>query len=196
MSTDKVTVKTLRSLQPIAALSEQRLVELMELCFVERVSKTLDPFRVKGVGGQLVFLLRGELALTLGDSSSAVVVGGTSEARHPLGRKTPFASAKAITDVELLRIDEDLLDIMVTWDQLAAADKGSGRSAEAGAPYRARLLALPAFLRGPPGGAITSAELEAAFALTGHFLEARVLRPRELPLPDARGRLLAYLKQP
>jgi rhodanese-related sulfurtransferase len=51
-----------------------------------------------------------------------------------LGRKTPFASAKAITDVELLRIDEDLLDIMVTWDQLAAADKGSGRSAEAGAP--------------------------------------------------------------
>jgi DNA repair protein RecO (recombination protein O) len=81
---------------------------------------------------------------------------------------------------------------------LAYVSPRSGRSvsAEAGAPYRARLLALPAFLRGPPGGAITSAELEAAFALTGHFLEARVLRPRELPLPDARGRLLAYLKQP
>ena len=106
MSTEKISAQTLRILEPISALSEQRLSELTDLCFVERVSKTLDPFRVKGVGGQLVFLLRGELALILGNSSSEVVVGGTSEARHPLGRKTPFASAKAITDIELLRIDE------------------------------------------------------------------------------------------
>jgi len=134
MSTEKITAHALRSLEPISALSEQRLAELTDLCFVERVSKTLDPFRVKGVGGQLVFLLRGELALILGNSSSEVVVGGTSEARHPLGRKTPFASAKAITDIELLRIDEDLLDIMVTWDQLAAVDRTGGRSTEASAP--------------------------------------------------------------
>src|SRR5262245_26767404 len=133
MSTERITVHALRGLEPISALSQQRLAELTELCFVERVSKTLDPFRVKGIAGQLVFLLRGELALTLGNGSSEVVVGGTAEARHPLGRKTPFASAKAITDVELLRLDEDLLDIMVTWDQLAAAGKG-GRAAEAGAP--------------------------------------------------------------
>jgi DNA repair protein RecO (recombination protein O) len=74
----------------------------------------------------------------------------------------------------------------------------SGRavSAEAGEPYRERLLALPAFLRGGPPGTVTRNDLEAGFALTGHFLEARVLRPRDLPMPDARGRLLAYLKQP
>jgi rhodanese-related sulfurtransferase len=134
MSTERVTVQALRSLEPISALSEQRLSELTELCFVERVSKTLDPFRVKGVAGQLVFLLRGEIALILGNGSSEVVVGGTVEARHPLGRKTPFASAKAITDIELLRLDEDLLDIMVTWDQLAAAEKGGTRAAEVGTP--------------------------------------------------------------
>jgi hypothetical protein len=27
---------------------------------------------------------------------------------------------RAITDVELMRIDEEVLDIMLTWDQLAA----------------------------------------------------------------------------
>ncbi len=134
MATAKANVQVLKTLEPIAALSTQRLAELAELCYVEQVSKTLDPFRVKGVAGQLVFLLKGELALILGNGSSEVVVGGTPEARHPVGRKTPFASAKAITDVELLRIDEDLLDIMLTWDQLAAADRTGARAAEAGAP--------------------------------------------------------------
>ena len=134
MSTEKVSLQILKGLEPISALSAQRLAELAELCFVERVSKTLDPFRIKGVAGQLVFLLKGELALILGDGSSAVVVGGTNDARHPLERKTPFASAKAITDIELLRIDEDLLDIMVTWDQLAAGEKAGVRAAEAGVP--------------------------------------------------------------
>jgi rhodanese-related sulfurtransferase len=134
MSTAKASVQVLKALEPVAALSAQRLAELAELCYVERVSKTLDPFRVKGIAGQLVFLLKGELALILGNGSSEVVVGGTPEARHPVGRKTPFASAKAITDVELLRIDEDLLDIMLTWDQLAAADKTGARGAEADAP--------------------------------------------------------------
>ena len=134
MSTEKISVEILKALEPISALSKQRLTELAELCIVEPVSKTLDPFRVKGVAGQLVFLLKGELALTLGNGSSGVVVGGTSEARHPLGRKTPFAQAKAITDIELLRIDDDLLDIMVTWDQLAAAEKTGSRTTEAEAP--------------------------------------------------------------
>jgi DNA repair protein RecO (recombination protein O) len=73
----------------------------------------------------------------------------------------------------------------------------SGRavSAEAGAPYKDRLLALPAFLRGGAPGAVTPEDVRAGFALTGHFLEARVLRPRDMQMPDVRARLLSYLRQ-
>jgi rhodanese-related sulfurtransferase len=123
--TSKPHLAVLRELEPVRALPDERLAELAELCLVERVSKTLDPFRVQGVTGQLVFLLEGELALTSRDGRAEVVVGGTGEARHPLGRKTPFAFAKAITDIVLLRIDDDLLDIMVTWHQLADLDKAA-----------------------------------------------------------------------
>lgn len=129
MQSERLSVAALKALRPIAALSEQRLSELSELCLVERVSKTLDPFRVKGVDGQMVFLMRGELALLYPNGSSQVVVGGSAEAGHPLGRKLAFDSAKAITDIDLLRIDDDLIDIMATWDQIA---KGSA-VADAGA---------------------------------------------------------------
>src|SRR5262245_45891332 len=74
----------------------------------------------------------------------------------------------------------------------------SGRAVEAedGAPYRERLLALPAFLRAGAGGAIGDADVAAGFALTGHFLESRVLLQRDMGLPDARSRLLSYLRRP
>ena len=71
----------------------------------------------------------------------------------------------------------------------------SGRavSAAAGEPYKARLLPLPAFLRRGPAGDVTLEDVRAGFAITGHFLEARVLRPRDLAMPQARMRLLAYV---
>jgi DNA repair protein RecO (recombination protein O) len=75
----------------------------------------------------------------------------------------------------------------------------SGRavSAEAGAPYQGRLLALPAFLRAEAATrTVTEEDLSAGFILTGHFLEARVLAPREMELPEARNRLLSYLRRP
>jgi DNA repair protein RecO (recombination protein O) len=73
----------------------------------------------------------------------------------------------------------------------------SGRavSAEAGEPYKDRLLALPPFLLGQTGGSVTPEHLRAGFTLTGHFLEARVLRPREMEMPESRARLLSYLGQ-
>jgi DNA repair protein RecO (recombination protein O) len=74
----------------------------------------------------------------------------------------------------------------------------SGRavSADAGEPYKDRLLALPPFLHAGSSAPIAAEDVLAGFALTGHFLNARVLVPRDLELPDARNRLLTYLRRP
>jgi DNA repair protein RecO (recombination protein O) len=81
-------------------------------------------------------------------------------------------------------------------DDLVYVSPKSGRavSRTAGQPYRARLLALPPFLRqasltGPPD----RADLRAGFALTGFFLERDVLLPRGLSEPDSRRAFLALL---
>jgi DNA repair protein RecO (recombination protein O) len=74
----------------------------------------------------------------------------------------------------------------------------SGRavSAEAGEPYKDRLLALPGFLRaGGAAGAVAKDDIAAGFTLTGYFLEARVLAPHGLAMPEPRGRLVSYLRQ-
>lgn len=111
----------LSRLEPLARLSAQSLRELAPLCIREFADRGADPFRLAGVGGQFVYLLSGELRLGYADASSEVIVGGSDAALAPLGRKAPSpVSARAITEVELLRIDDDLLDIMMTWDQLAA----------------------------------------------------------------------------
>jgi rhodanese-related sulfurtransferase len=63
------------------------------------------------------------LVLTYPDGTSKTLVGGSERSRYPLAhRGEVFTSAKAVTDVELMRIDDDLLDVMATWDQVAAVE--------------------------------------------------------------------------
>jgi DNA repair protein RecO (recombination protein O) len=85
-----------------------------------------------------------------------------------------------------------------TASDLSYVSPKSGRavSAEAGEAYKDRLLALPGFLRAGAAGAASRDDILAGFALTGYFLEARALLPQGLALPEARGRLLSYLRQP
>jgi rhodanese-related sulfurtransferase len=126
----KVSIDTLKRLDPVSSMSETRLGELAELCYIESVAMNLDPFRARGIAGQSVYLVKGEVALTQADGAVHVLIGGADNARRPLGKQgTTFASAKAVTDIDLIRIDDDLLDIMATWDQLAAVNhKDSGAS--------------------------------------------------------------------
>lgn len=80
-------------------------------------------------------------------------------------------------------------------DDLIYVSPKTGRavSASAGEPYHDRLLALPAFLlpgrKSPPA----PGDIASAFALTGHFLETRIFRPRGEEGPAARVRFLAQL---
>jgi rhodanese-related sulfurtransferase len=134
MCATRVSAETLKRLQPIGSLSQARLEELGEMCYLDSAGANVDPFATRGLAGEAVYLLQGELALTYKNGAAVVLVGGSEEASHPLGGRDGFVAARAITDVELLRIDEDLLDILVTWDQVAAAEAGSVAKQDSAAP--------------------------------------------------------------
>lgn len=111
----------LSHLEPILRLSPSRLKELASLSFIEKVSKNLDPFRMNVTkSAQALYLLKGDLGLVFEDKSKKVLKAGTSAACHPVGAgKLKLISTVALTEVEIVRIDLDLLDIMMTWDQLS-----------------------------------------------------------------------------
>ena len=118
----ELNTRQLSRLEPICGLSSARLEELAGLCVAESFPRGSDPLRQMGAGAHLVFLLSGELKIVLLDGSMRLLVGGCDIANWPIGYKTVLPlSSKAITDVTLLRIDFELLDIMMTWDDLSAA---------------------------------------------------------------------------
>ena len=69
----------------------------------------------------------------------------------------------------------------------------SAVSAEAGEPYKGRMLPLPAFLRDPAADA-TRSDAVAGLRTTGHFIETRILHMANQELPEARRRLLDLLQ--
>jgi len=65
---------------------------------------------------------------------------------------------------------------------------GRAVSAEAGEPYKDKLLPLPRFLLTREAG--TLSEIKAALGVTGSFLERMVLQPLGRKLPEGRGRMV------
>jgi DNA repair protein RecO (recombination protein O) len=84
-----------------------------------------------------------------------------------------------------------------TTENLRYVSPKSGRavSAEAGEPYRERLLPLPAFLLQSVDFSVDAAEIADGLRLTGHFLFERVLAAHHRPLPSARLRLDALVER-
>ncbi|HXE38106.1 MAG TPA: cyclic nucleotide-binding domain-containing protein [Azonexus sp.] len=126
-----LTVETLARLEPIRGLSRLRLEELAGLCLADSWPIGIDPLSERCSVAQFIYLLSGELKIVLPDGSMRVLVGGCDIANWPLGYKTVLpVSSKAITPIELLRIDCDLLDIMMTWDELSsvAESKAQGKA--------------------------------------------------------------------
>lgn len=107
-------------LEPISRLSAGRKKELAELCFVETVNKDIDPLRMNiSKAAQAIYLLKGDLGLRYENDSKLILRGGTDAAKHPVNAHNKLKDSIAITDVDIMRIDMDLLDIMMTWDQLS-----------------------------------------------------------------------------
>jgi rhodanese-related sulfurtransferase len=170
VSTARANPEQLATLAPLAGLSPERLAELAEVAVVERGPRGSDPLKDRaGKGSQSIFLLHGEVLLSYQGGGTMVVVGGTEETSQALNKqKQPVARARAITDVDLLVIDDDVLDILATWDQVAAGGARAEDGSAMGQAVRSDArLATGAFslgnLRGGAFGQLPAAHIDELF---------------------------------
>ena len=181
-----------------------------------RLEEHLGYFRVDPVGGGLAAIMADRAALAaLGSVAALIGVALPERDAHPglyartvdlvaaLGTAADWPARYAAWELALLAelgfgLDLSACAVSGTTEGLAWVSPRSGRavSLEAGAPWAARLLALPGFLRDGWEATPAPAEVATALELTGFFLEARVAPGlRRETLPAARARAVEAIRR-
>lgn len=153
-SIDKSKLKTL---VPANALNAENFEELAAKAHAEQVPAGKLLFKQGDQDKQHVYVIEGEIELSDASGKKLVVKAGTDIARHPLVNHQPRRfMAKTKTPCLIVRLDSDLLDILLTWDQLSGievgeiSDSGQDSAAADDGDWMTRILQSKAFLQVPP----------------------------------------------
>lgn len=139
---------------PLNSLSSDSLDDLSRKMSVEHVPAGGTLFSIGDRDNRTVYLLSGELELRKDREEPRRLRAGTPEACHPVAHQQPRnVSALALTDVEVLRIDNRLLDMMMTWDQSAGyvvAELAGDDNPADPSDWMTRMLQSSIFYQVPP----------------------------------------------
>jgi CRP-like cAMP-binding protein len=148
---DKAVLKTL---VPPNALNAENFQELAGQAFVEEIAAGKTIFKLGDLDRKTTYLLEGQVEMTAEDGQMQIIKGGTDAAKHPLANLQPRKhSAKAKTACKITRFDSDLLDILLTWDQLSGIEVSEILVEENDSDdgdWMTRMLQSRAFLQVPP----------------------------------------------
>ncbi len=154
MSGTLVDKELLKSFVPPSALNAENFQELAGKAFVEEVVAGRAIFNQGDTDKKTIYLIDGEVTMTSDSGETVSVRSGTVAAKHPLASFQPrrhTAIAKSVC--KITRIDSDLLDILMTWDQMSCieVDEIITEDDDGGGDWMTRILQSKAFLQVPPG---------------------------------------------
>ena len=119
---DLIDKKILRGLVPPNVLNAENFEELAGKTYIEKVSQGRMIFKEGDMDRKSVYLIEGRIELSSG-SDSMTVAAGSETAKHSLANQQPRQySAIATAPSKIIRIDSDLLDVLLAWDQLAGIE--------------------------------------------------------------------------
>ena len=144
----------LKSFVPPSALNAENFQELAGKTFVEDVAAGRTLFKQGDTDKKTIYLIEGEATLTTDSGESNTVTAGTEAGKHPLANFQPRRhTAVAKSACKITRVDSDLLDILMTWDQMSGieVDEIQADDEDEGGDWMTRILQSKAFLQVPPG---------------------------------------------
>ncbi len=150
--TKPVDSSRLKAFSPIDSLKKDNLAALVKKTKVRDAQPGEALFREGDAEKRTYYVLTGTVEVREGNQTSGKITGGTEDARNPLSPKLPRRhTAIAITPVEYITIDSDLLDVMLTWDQTGSYEVAELRGEAGGSDdWMTTLLQTKAFHKIPP----------------------------------------------
>lgn len=110
----------IRQLHPISEMSGDGWKSVLPICHVFECTQGSDPIQGGYRDTHVLYLVAGELRIDAKLGAVDVLVGGKGRALWPfLSAANQPVRSKAITDVVVLAVVKDALDILMTWGQVA-----------------------------------------------------------------------------
>lgn len=153
--TKHISAQELRRFVPLAELPLEHLNDLAMKTPIHGLTKGRKLFKKGDNVNVSFYLLSGEVVLA-GSKGETVIAGGTPQSRFPLDHQNPRqCTATVRADAQFIAIDNDLLDILLTWDQNAGymVDEVNGTQAQAAeddSDWMMQMLRSSIFHRIPP----------------------------------------------
>lgn len=155
---DLVDKNILKAFVPASALNSENFQELAGKTFIEDVAAGKAIFKEGDTDRKSVYLVDGAVDIVLANGEKKTIAAGTDAAKHALANQQPRkATVTATVDSQIVRIDSDLLDILLTWDQLSGievdeiqVDESSEEEADEDGDWMTRILQSKAFMQVPP----------------------------------------------
>jgi CRP-like cAMP-binding protein len=151
MSTN-VDKSTLQTLVPLNSLNPDNLLELANKTIIETIAAGRFVFKMGDSDKQHIYLLSGSVDLIREKELVKTITMKSPEVRQPLAHAQPRAlSARAREDCTFIRVDSNLLDLMMTWAQTGTYHvEELGDENDSDDDWMTQLLQTKAFHKVPP----------------------------------------------
>jgi CRP-like cAMP-binding protein len=153
MAKKKLDIAQLKVFSPLDGLKTDNLHALLKKLKLERLKHGKTLFKEGDTQKCSLYVLSGTIELREGDEVVKTITGGTTAARNPIAPRLPRQhTAVAAGVVEYIKIDSELLDVMLTWDQTGSYEVGEvdGEEKKDKDDWMTTLLQIRAFQQIPP----------------------------------------------
>jgi len=145
----KIDAKQLNALSPVNSLLPDNARELLSKVSALSFEPGFYIFKMGDTEKNHVYVLEGEVELVKDKKVIKIIKAGTPEALQPIAHGFPrTSSARAKGSVVVTKIDSDMLDLMLTWDQTGSYMVDSMEDDDE-TDWMSRILQTPAFHRIP-----------------------------------------------
>ena len=147
----QISITRLSKFEPLNSLNPENVKEIAAKLGVIEIHKGDNVFLKGDSNDDHIFLYEGEVELREGNRSIKTIEAGSNEARVALAHIIPRDySAVAKSDVTVVSVNSDLLDLMLTWDQTGSFQVVDLDLQTNNDDWMSRILQTEAFHRIPP----------------------------------------------